>query len=190
MRAVSKAWVIGAASCSVAIACLSASGQQVILNRVWWHSASEAEQTGFVLGFSDCPTGPMLVSGLNTRDYITFIDSHTQGSAGLTRDAIPKAFRLATRSLASRPILRGGEEYPEKHGWLDGAWWGDSAHGDLDERRGYVEGYLQCDSGSITRSQTQRYVAAINLHFANSSNEHHKIANVLQPILDRKRGRS
>jgi hypothetical protein len=167
-------------------ACVNA--QTLHFDSDWWrHTAHDEEREGFVLGYFDCPKAPKTVSGISTNDTIAYVDKHL----GFSRDAsVPSVLDQAKLGMEARPILKGGEEYPEKHGWLDGAWWGDAKHGDLEDQRGYVEGYLQCEYGQATTSQTQAYVNALNLHFANPSNEHHKIANVLQPIIDSEKKRS
>jgi hypothetical protein len=154
----------------------------------WWrHGAHDGERTGFVHGYLDCPKAAKQVSGASSNDYVAYVYEHLGYSK---HSSVPSVLAQAHLYIKTRPILRGGEEYPEHHGWLDGAWWGTASTGDPDEKRGYVEGYLQCGYGEVTASRTYRYVDALNQHFAKPSNEHHKIANVLQPIIDGEKKRS
>jgi hypothetical protein len=166
----------------------AAQAQKLQFNSDWWrHAAHDEERTGFVLGYFDCPKAAKQVAGASSNDYIAYVYERL-GHSG--EAAVPPILNEAHLHMKARPVLKGGEDYPEKHGWLDGAWWGDTHSGDADEKRGYVEGYLQCEFGEATVSQTQRYVDLLNRHFSSASNEQHKIANVLQPILDREKQRS
>ncbi len=140
-----------------------------------------------MLGVGDCPKAGKLVYGLSSDDYIAFVDSRVAASANKSPDAVPKILRSARHTLAPKPILKGGEEYPEKHGWLDGEWWGDATHGDADEKVGYVEGYLSCEFGLVDKRATTSYVRLLNTHYSNPAKEHDKVANVLQPAIDRRR---
>jgi hypothetical protein len=162
------------------------SAQTLRFDSVWWRQTiHDAERTGFVLGYFDCPAAPKEVSGTTSEDYVAYVYKHLGSSS--TSSNVPSVLLQANLHLHPRPILKGGEEYPEKHGWLDGAWWGDATHGDSDEQAGYVEGYLACEFGHATTSQTRRIVDELNHHFGLEKNEHDKIADVLQPILDRKK---
>lgn len=163
-----------------------AAAQKQALNYMWWHHSSEGEKTGFVLGYFDCPNAPKFVYGATSDDYISFVDK-TILNSDMSSEAVPKVLQGAHRNIHVKPIPKGGEEYPEKHGWLDGEWWGDTTHGDPDEHLGYVEGYSACGSGFVYDSaETRLLVAKLNHHFGDARNEHHKIANVLQSMIDRK----
>ena len=154
----------------------------------WWQvSIHDEERTGFVLGYFDCPRAPKTVRGASSGDYIAFVSGKI-ASANKAR-SIPTILDQAHRDMHPFAILRGGEEYPERHGWLDGEWWGDAEHGNRDEKAGYVEGYLACELGSTSRSHVQRLTAALNQHFKNPRREHDKIGDVLQPLLDHERQR-
>jgi len=165
-----------------------ASAQTLRFDSEWWrHTAHNEERTGFVLGYFDCPKAAKQVFSASSDDYVAYVYEHLGYSKEST---VPSLLAQAHLHMKAHQVLRGGEEYPEKHSWLDGAWWGDAHHGDTDEKRGYVEGYLQCNYDEVTVTQTQNFVDALNRHFANPSSEHHKIANVLQPILDSEKKRS
>ncbi len=160
--------------------------QAAVLNAPWWKQASRGEQIGFVVGFYDCPHPYGTVQFATSDDYRRFLDIYLDRHP---TTSVPDALRRAHSPLHPGPRLRGGEEYPEAHGWLDGEWWGDASHGDPDDRIGYVEGYLACEYRTPQPIEVSRYVAALNRHFGNERNEHDKIANVLQPILDREKRR-
>lgn len=142
------------------------------------------------MGFFDCSSAPKMVYGATSDDYIAFVKDYLLKVGGVSKNAVPVALREAHHDMHSRPVLKGGELYKEKHGWLDGEWWGDAQHGNPEEKLGYVEGYLSCEFGTATAHETHQYVNALNRHFAIEANEHDKIANVLQPILEREKTKS
>jgi hypothetical protein len=165
-------------------------GQKLLFDSAWWNATRQGEQTGFVLGFFDCPSAPKMVYGASSDDYVTYVDKSIAEAGRDSRNAVPVALRQAHEKMHSRQVLKGGEEYKEKHGWLDGEWWGDAKRGDPDDKLGYVEGFLACEFGSATVRQREQYVKVLNRHFAVEANEHDKIANILQPVLELEKQKS
>ena len=164
-------------------------GQTVPLDRNWWQQAHHAEKTGFVLGFFDCSRAPAYVHGATSDDYLRFVDDQVT-PASESHGLIPEILRKAERGIKARSVLKRGEEYSEKHGWLDGEWWGDATHGNPEEKIGYVECYLACESRRVDILHVHRYVDVLDLHFSSIRNEHDKIANILQAQLDREKTKS
>ena len=167
----------------------AASSQTIRFDSTWWrHSIHDEERTGFVLGYFDCPKAPKEAYGATSDDYVKYVYKYLGSSSKF--DTVPPVLQQANFHIHPHPILSGGEEYPEKHGWLDGEWWGDETRGDVDDKTGYIEGYLACELGSANAPQTQRLVKELNLHFSSEKNQHDKIANVLEPMINRERRRN
>jgi hypothetical protein len=182
-------------SLRIAISCgLAAStqvyGQKLLFDQAWWDASNNGEHTGFVLGFFDCPSPSKAVYNASSDDYIAYVNKALAEVGHNSQNAVPAVLRNAHQQMHSRPVLEGGEVYKEKHGWLDGEWWGDAKHGNPDEKAGYVEGFLACEFSSATVRQRQQYIDALNRHFVVEANEHHKIADILQPIIAREKEKS
>ena len=172
----------------VTIATLLAAGptqRADTLNASWWKQAPKGEQTGFVLGFFDCSHPSSSVRFASSADYRKFLDNYLDRHPTAS---IPGALHKAPAAMHPAPPIPGGEEYRERHGWLDGEWWGDSNHGDADEKLGYAEGYLSCEYRTTQRTDVRQYVSQVNRYFSKENHQHQKIADVLQPILDRGKG--
>jgi hypothetical protein len=190
MSRASMSWLLRIAiSCGLA-ASTQMYGQKLVFDQAWWNASNDAEHTGFVLGFFDCPSASKMVYGTSSDDYIAYVDKALAKVGHNSQNAVPAALRNAHQQMHSRPVLKGGEEYKEKHCWLDGEWWGDAKHGDPDDKLGYVEGFLACEFGSATVRQREQYVKVLNRHFAVEANEHDKIANILQPVLELEKQKS
>jgi len=171
--------------CCVLLMPMTMHGQIRHFNKAWWDSAPHVEQEGFIWGFFDCPSAPKLAAGSTTADdYIKYLDKVTGISKQGHDDIVPQALRRAHTKIVGRPTLKGGEVYKEKHGFLDGDWWGDKEGQMPDERLGYVEGYLACEFNRADLHHAALYVKLLNRHFALPANENDKIADALQPLID------
>lgn len=157
----------------------AAGGQRLRWSGEWWRNLPAPEQTGFVLGYYDCPVGPTMVYGASSDDYIAYIES-SEAKFG-TSSSVVGLLAAAHRHMSSHPVLDGGEKYRERHGWLDGEWWGDTTHGNAQEKQGYVEGYLACKSAKPTQASVSHLRSQIDKHFDHPA----KVANVLEPLLNR-----
>jgi len=167
----------------------TALAQTLQMNASWWQQTHDAERTGFVLGFYDCPEAPEKIRGATSGDYIEFVDRQVQHETR-SNALIPDLLRAAHRGIRARPALKGGEVFQEEHGWLDGEWWGDATHGNSTEKIGYVEGYLACEARPVDMNHVRQCVDLLNTHFATAGSEHDKIAKVLQIQLDREMSKS
>lgn len=158
----------------------------LVFNARWWNQAYNDEQQGFIYGYLDCRPWPKAAKA-SVDDYQNAVTKALGTGKGNDARDVAKAIQQAAATLKSRDI-RGGENYTERHGFLDGEWWGEDGRqpwpsGLADADRGYVEGYLECAAIPATARAVSRYQTAINRHYARGRHSHDKIANVLQPLL-------
>lgn len=180
----------------VAMATVNSSGQTPVpaqhpdllrFDANWWHRVDSNEQQGFIYGYMDCREPPK-ASSASIKDYQ---DAVTK-SMDLRRHsmAVTEAIEHAWRTLPSRQVS-GGENFSERHGFLDGAWWGSGFQNLPSDPtvadRGYLEGYLECSSPPVKVSSVRAYQKAINKHYESGVHEQDKIANVLEPLLNEHR---
>ncbi len=180
------------ASLSLLFACSVLSGMQVAPGTLradsrWWQRASGDEQRGFIYGYQDCRQ-PAKVAKASITDYQNAVSETLKAVDPNDPKAVTKAIEHAWTTLPSRDIT-GGEIYSERHGYLDGDWWGGfdgpwpPALASAD--RGYVEGYLMCSSAPVTSEKVGRYQAEINRHYASGQHDRDKIAVVLERLRKR-----
>jgi hypothetical protein len=153
-------------------------------NSKWWQRANSEEQQGFIYGYLDCQQSPKSAKA-PILDYQNAVSEALGSGKATGPDAVTEAVQHAAATLKSRDI-RGGENYTEPHGFLDGEWWGDVSPRSSEiasNDKGYVEGYLECASTPVTAKAVRRYQMAINHHYARAHHSHDKIANVLQALL-------
>lgn len=152
----------------------------------WWQQANSEEQQGFIYGYQDCRQPPKAAKA-SIVDYQKAVSGSLVTGKASDPDAVTKAIEQAWSTLSSRDS-RAGENYTERHGYLDGEWWGGFPGAWppnlADADRGYLEGYLECASAPVTGQAVRRYQKAINQHYASGRHDHDKIADVLQRLLN------
>jgi len=168
---------IRVAICSSLLAATTGA-QSLHFNDAWWEKAMDSEKSGFIWGYLDSPCiPPVSASGM---DYQLFLNDYLPKHPTTT---VPVAMHVAAVRMKPTPVLKGGEVWTDAHGFMDGGWWGDSTHGNPDEHRGYVEGYMNCRIGHVSADEVDRYVKSINHYYDSPKHEHTKIAYVLEPLL-------
>ena len=88
--------------------------------------------------------------------------------------------------MADRPDDIHAERWPEKHGYLNGGWWGSTKIGDEDEKLGYVEGYAACASPRLSKERLRAASNAVDRFYDFPAHEKKPIAEVLKPFLLRR----
>ncbi len=89
----------------------------------WWSEASSEEQQGFIYGYLDCRPSSKTAKA-SIIDYQNAVTKALGTGKSSDPEAVAKAIQHSAVTLKSRDT-RGGENYNELHGFLDGEWWGD-----------------------------------------------------------------
>jgi hypothetical protein len=163
---------------SLLLLATAASAQSIHFNDAWWEKARNQEQEGFIWGYLDSPCIPPISASGN--DYIQFLNDYLPKHPTVS---VPAAMHVAATRMEPRKVVKGGDIWTEAHGFMDGDWWGDSHHGELDEKSGYVEAYLACKTGFASSHDVAKYVDAIDKYYDLPKHEHTKIAYVLEPLI-------
>ena len=125
-----------------------------VYGRDWWLSITDAERSGFIVGFLDCygaeHAGP---ARFTTKSYDRYRDLVTNA---FRRDsprpgiAVAKVIELLGDKPGETAENPGGEPTTDPHSGNDGLYWmqmsvDTAGH---DEQRGFVEGFLDCHSAA------------------------------------------
>ncbi len=125
----------------------------------WWSTRSAAEQEQFLWGYTDCQwdslkraapdAGKYYVSYMRFRVEIT-----KRYNTGLSTMAEPigsviTAVLQHPNLIRAPAVLKGGETWTEKHGFLDGVYWNGSKD---EERIGFITGEIACFNNDMESS--------------------------------------
>jgi hypothetical protein len=174
-------------ACSIRVAICSSllvasgSAQSLHFKYEWWKSINTYEQDGFVWGYMDSPCAPAISSPVV--EVQKFLDGYFSNHPNVS---LPSALQSAAHQMRPWKSVPGGEVWHDAHGFMDGGWWGDTTHGDQDEQRGYVEGYLACRHQPVNTTDVHAYVKAISGYYDSPKHEHTKIAYVIDPLIAQK----
>lgn len=127
----------------VAVVCVPSGATELSHDGFWWESISSAEQTGYLFGYLHCANYDAKVAvlkGTQSEPLQARVSTYykTQSSK---RDRSVASVMILVAQPKSKPSPRGGEEYPEKYGWVDGNYWRMIRE---EQQLGFVEGYTDC----------------------------------------------
>ena len=155
--------------------------QQLRFDRNWWDQANDQERWGFTLGYFDCRQIENALHG-NADHFTRFIN----GNLVSRPQSVAKALEASAHDMADRPDDIHAERWPEKHGDLNGGWWGSTKIGDEDAKLGYVEGYAACASPRLSKERLRAASNAVDRFYDFPAHEKKPIAEVLKPFLLRR----
>jgi hypothetical protein len=121
----------------------------------WWVTTGKEQRSGFLAGYLDCGSSDLGHSWMGEVPWARlevkvseYFAAHPAERKRLVGEVMAEFSGLARRRS-------GGEEHPEKHGIFDAMfWWKASA----EERRGFVEGYLECRYRNVPKVAAFRHV--------------------------------